>query len=64
MNIQPQTTIAAVVTMNQSSLKCGSAAIFIVDNKDSLQKISSRLEKILDASAHEIDEQTMIIVSR
>lgn len=58
------TRIVAVVTTKGESLKGGGAPIFIVTNKEELQKISNTLEKTLDASAHEVDADTMIIVAR
>ncbi len=57
------TNIMAVITINQENLKGGGVPIFIAMDKDELQQTSSRLEKILDASAHEIDQNTMIIVA-
>lgn len=57
------TSIIAVITTKGESLKGGGVPIFIVKNKASLQEISSTLEKTLDASAHEVDAETMIIVA-
>ncbi|HJF34282.1 MAG TPA: hypothetical protein K8V56_21165 [Sporosarcina psychrophila] len=56
--------IVAVITMKPETIQAGGATVFIADNKKHLQKISMTLEKIMDASAHEIDEDTMIIVAR
>ncbi|MBS4210271.1 hypothetical protein [Bacillus sp. FJAT-50079] len=56
--------IIAVVTMNEGRVQGGGAPIFIVKNKEEVQTVSTSLEKIMDASAHEIDESTMIIVAR
>lgn len=56
--------IAAIVTQNQNSIHGGGVPVFIVHNREELQKLSSRLERILDSSAHEINQQTIIIVSR
>lgn len=56
--------IVAVITMNPETIKAGRATVFIADNKKNLQKISMTLEKVMDASAHEIDEDTIIIVAR
>jgi hypothetical protein len=56
--------IVAVITMQPDMIRSGGSPIFIAaDNKD-LQKISMTLEKIMDASAHEIEEHTIIIVAR
>ncbi|MBS4219743.1 hypothetical protein KHA96_15620 [Bacillus sp. FJAT-49711] len=58
------TSIAAIVTTKQENIKGGGAPIFIVKDKDALQKVSMSLERILDAAASEIDENTIIIVAR
>lgn len=63
MSEQQPTAIMAVVTTKTDSVKGGGAPVFITENKENLQEISTSLEKILDASAHEIDETTMIIVA-
>jgi hypothetical protein len=55
--------IVAVITMKPETIQ-GGAPIFIVKDKKDLQKISMTLEKILNASAHEIEENTLIIVAR
>lgn len=57
------TAIIAIITTKQDNLTGGGVPVFIAGNKEALQKTSSSLEKILDASAHEIDEYTMIIVA-
>lgn len=56
--------IAAIVTQNQNLILGGGVPVFIVHDREELQKLSSSLEKILDSSAHEINQQTVIIVSR
>lgn len=56
-------TMIAIITTKQEKLKGGGVPIFITENEEALQKTSASLEKILDASAHEIDENTMIIVA-
>lgn len=56
--------IAAIVTQNQSLISGGGVPVFIAHNREELQKLSSSLERILDSSAHEINQQTIIIVSR
>ncbi|MCG7334468.1 hypothetical protein MHZ95_04125 [Sporosarcina sp. ACRSM] len=56
--------IVAVITTKPDLIRSGGSPVFIAaDNKD-LQKISMTLEKIMDASAHEIEEHTIIIVAR
>lgn len=57
------TAIIAIITMKQEYLKGGGVPVFITEDKESFQNTSTRLERILDASAHEIDQYTMIIVS-
>ena len=56
--------IVAIVTTKQENIKGGGAPIFITENEESLQKVARSLEKIMDASAHEIDPDTIIIVAR
>lgn len=56
--------IAAIVTQNQNVILGGGAPVFLVHDKEELQKISSSLGKILDSAAHEINDQTIIIVAR
>jgi len=63
--MQPEqpTTMMAVITNKPENIQGGGMPVFITDDVASLQEVSSSLEKILDASAHEIDANTMIIVS-
>ena len=56
--------IVAVITTKQGNIKGGGAPFFITSDRDTLQKVSMTLEKIMDASAHEIDEDTLVIVAR
>lgn len=63
MNMELPTSIIAVITTKQENIKGGGVPVFITEDKKTLQHTSSSLEKILDASAHEIDEFTMIIVA-
>lgn len=56
--------IIAIVTTEKEKLQGGGVPVFITKDKDSLQMISFTLEKTLDASAHEVDQDTMIIVKR
>ena len=56
--------IVAVITMKPEAIQGGGAPVFIVKDQKELQKISMTLEKIMDASAHEIDTDTLIIVAR
>ncbi|ARD47728.1 hypothetical protein SporoP37_05960 [Sporosarcina sp. P37] len=59
-----QATIAAVITVKPETIKGGGAPVFVVTDQTELQKTSMTLEKIMDASAHEIDANTIIIVVR
>lgn len=55
--------ILAIVTTNFEGIKGGGIPVFIKKTDDELQVIAKNLEKILDASAHEIDATTMLIVA-
>ncbi|MCJ8010108.1 hypothetical protein ACFFF5_21505 [Lederbergia wuyishanensis] len=57
-------SIVAVVTTKQGNIQGGGAPFFIVEDADALQKVSLSLERILDAAASEIDENTIVIVAR
>lgn len=54
--------IMAIVTMNRDEV-AGGAPIFIVDNVEKQQQVSFKLEKILDASAHDLQNGTLILVN-
>lgn len=54
----------AIVTTKKDTVNGGGSPVFIVNSRDQLQKTSLDLGKILDASAHEINPDTMIIVKR
>ena len=56
--------IVAIVTTKPENLAGGGTPVFIVIDGTALQKTSMTLEKIMDASAHEIDVNTIIIVAR
>ncbi|MEW9699010.1 hypothetical protein [Paenibacillus sp. SI8] len=53
--------ILAIVTMEKERVG-GGAPIFVVDDADQQQKVSFSLEKILDATAHDLKNGTMILV--
>lgn len=57
-------TIVAIVTKNPNLLIGGGTPMFIVEDDQSMQEQSLALESVLDASAHQIGEETMIIVAR
>jgi len=61
--MEQPTVVMAIITTKEESIKGGGVPVFIAKNKELLQKISNILEKTLDASAHEVDEDTMIIVA-
>lgn len=52
----------AIVTMKKEQV-AGGAPIFAVEDKESLQKTAFVLEKILDAMVHELNDDTLVIVS-
>lgn len=56
--------IVAIITIKPELLQGGGAPVFIVKDQKELQKISMTLEKIMDASAHEVDTDTLVIVAR
>ncbi|MFH5184759.1 capping complex subunit for YIEGIA [Paenibacillus sp. TAB 01] len=53
--------IMAVVTADKEQV-AGGAPIFLVPNAEELQKVAFKLEKILDASAHDLQNGVMILV--
>lgn len=54
-------TILAVVTTNRD-LVAGGAPVFYASNPQELQQLSFTLEKILDAMAHTLSDEVMILV--
>ncbi len=57
------TIMVAIVTTESVRIKGGGVPVFIEENEKGLYERSASLESILDASAHEIDPHTIIIVS-
>jgi len=57
------TQIIAIVTTQKENIAGGGVPVFITRNHKQLQDMSFSLEKILDASAQEVDEQTIILVA-
>lgn len=55
--------IVAVVTMTKEQILSGGAPIFIVQTTDELQETAMTLEKIMDASTHEVNPSTLILVA-
>lgn len=62
--METQPSIVAVITTNPDKMTGGGAPVFTAASKEELQSMSFSLEKIMDASAHELNEETMIIVAR
>jgi hypothetical protein len=56
--------IVAVITMKPETILGGGAPVFIVQDNKELQKTSLTIEKVMDASAHEINTDTIVIVAR
>ncbi|RXT13889.1 hypothetical protein [Ammoniphilus sp. CFH 90114] len=54
-------TILAIITLNREKVGGGSP-IFYADNVEELQHLAFTMEKILDAMAHTLSDDTMIIV--
>jgi hypothetical protein len=54
-------TIIAVVSIDRERI-AGGAPIFITDTADEQQKVAFKLEKILDATAHDLQNGTFILV--
>jgi hypothetical protein len=53
--------ILAVITTRKEKI-AGGAPIFFADSREQLQQTAVTLEKILDAMAHELDAETLIVV--
>ncbi|WJH34214.1 hypothetical protein N6H14_30635 [Paenibacillus sp. CC-CFT747] len=54
--------IVAVVSTQRDKI-AGGAPIFLASDSAERQKLAFELEKILDAMAHELDEETIILVN-
>lgn len=61
--MEQPTKIIAIITTKPENVHAGGAPVFVAKDAKSLQTTSSTLEKTLDASAHEVDSDTMIIVA-
>lgn len=55
--------IVAVVSIHPDEV-AGGAPIFFAKNENKLEEISFMLEKMLDASAHDLKNGTIILVDR
>jgi hypothetical protein len=54
-------SILAIIATKREQI-AGGAPIFIVDSLENQQATAFKLEKILDATAHDLQDGTMIIV--
>lgn len=61
MDGEPNVSIIAVITTNKEKVS-GGVPIFLCADQTELQDVSLKLENILDAAAHEINQDTMILV--
>lgn len=62
MEITNQKSILAVVTTSKENVAGGGCPIFIAADGEDIQRIIYLLENILDGMAHEVDEQTYVVV--
>lgn len=62
MEQMPTKTILAVVTTQPNKVAGGGTPLFVVEDRDAIQRRIFLLENILDAMAHELDEDTYILV--
>ncbi|MFD1706657.1 hypothetical protein ACFSCZ_07795 [Siminovitchia sediminis] len=56
--------IKAIITTDEKLVIHSGVPVFLSKNHEELQSLSKSLERILDASSHEINRETMIIVAR
>ena len=57
------TKIMAIITTKKENDMPGGAPVFMTESRESLQKVGFSLSKALDAAAHEVDLDTMIIAA-
>lgn len=55
--------IVAIVTTKREMLSGGGSPVFIVNEDNELQQTAMTLEKIMDASTHEVNPSTLILVA-
>lgn len=53
--------IVAIVTTNKEKV-AGGAPIFVADNREELEKLAFRLEKIMDCAVHDLLNGDLIVV--
>ncbi|MFD2115979.1 hypothetical protein ACFSTH_04435 [Paenibacillus yanchengensis] len=56
--------IIAVITNDGTKVKAGGAPVFVEHNDEAREQVAFLLEKILDASAHNLKNGSIIIVNR
>jgi hypothetical protein len=55
-------SIIAIVTLQENKVRGGGAPTFYVEKQEDLQHTAFTLEKILDATAHDLKNGVMILV--
>ncbi len=56
--------IKAIITTDKDLVINSGVPVFLSKNLEHLQSLCESLERILDASSHEINDETVIIVAR
>ncbi|RWR08585.1 capping complex subunit for YIEGIA [Siminovitchia fortis] len=56
--------IKAIITTDKDLVINSGVPVFLSKDQEALQELSQNLERILDASSHEINNETVIIVAR
>ncbi len=56
--------IKAIITTDKDLVINSGVPVFLSKNLEHLQALCESLERILDASSHEINDETVIIVAR
>ena len=61
--MEQPTKIIAIISTQDETIKAGGAPVFVTRDRETLQKVSTTLSRTLDASVHEVDANTMILVA-
>lgn len=61
MNEQPEGTILAIVALQKTAVG-GGAPIFFARDEEEQEKVAGYLSRILDASAHDLENGSLILV--
>lgn len=61
MNIQVTKSIVAVIT-TQPERATGGAPVFVAKSRDEMTHMASLLENVLDAMAHELADDVLVLV--